>query len=178
MIVGVVGKKQIIDGKKVKAGDSLIALPSTGLHTNGYSLARTVLFEKYECDDFVNELGTRVGDALLAVHRSYLSSISAISAVPGLHALAHITGGGIIGNTSRVLPKGLIIKIDWNRWERPPIFQLIQRSGHVPEHDMRRTFNLGVGLIIIASKKATDKIISVLQKKGEHPFVIGEITQS
>ena len=102
-IVGVAEKKKIFDGKKVKAGDVLIALPSTGLHTNGYSLARAVLFEKYEVDDHIDELGTSVGEALLTIHRSYLTAISMISSMADVHGFAHITGGGIVGNTSRVI---------------------------------------------------------------------------
>ncbi len=177
MIVGVVDKKKIIDGKKVKAGDVLIALPSTGLHTNGYSLARTVLFEKHEHDDFINELGARLCDSLLAVHRSYLGAIKAVSSSSGVHAFAHITGGGIIGNTSRVVPKGLTLKVNWKSWERPPIFQLIQKVGSVPEQDMRRTFNLGVGLVIISAKRSANAIMQTLRKKGDHPFLIGEVVR-
>lgn len=174
-IVGVAEKKKIFDGKKVKAGDVLIGLPSTGLHTNGYSLARAVLFEKYEVDDFVDELGMRLGDALLTVHRSYLQAIIAVSVMPDVHAFAHITGGGIVGNTSRVIPEGLALKIDWKRWERPAIFKLIQKLGDVPEDDMRRTFNLGVGLVIIAAKRSAEKIIDTLKKMGETPFHVGEV---
>ncbi len=175
MIVGVVDKKKIVDGRKVAAGDVLVALPSTGLHTNGYSLARTVLFEKFEHDDHIDELGMRLGEALLAVHRSYLGAIRAVASVPGLHAMAHITGGGIVGNTSRVVPKGLALKIDWRRWERPAIFSLIQKTGRVPEKDMRRAFNLGVGLIFIASNTGAEKILRTLQNMGERPFVIGDV---
>lgn len=174
-IVGVVDRKKIVDGKKVAAGDVLIALPSTGLHTNGYSLARAVLFEKFEHDDYMDALGKPLGEALLAVHRSYLGAIRAASTVPGLHAMAHITGGGIVGNTSRVIPGGLRLKVDWRRWERPAIFTLIQGTGNVPEQDMRRAFNLGVGLVFVASKQSADKIIRKLQNEKEQPFVIGEV---
>lgn len=175
-IVGVVERRKIIDGRKVRVGDVLIALPSTGLHTNGYSLARRVLFERHEVDDFIDELGARLGDALLAVHRSYLQPIKAVSKVPGLRALSHITGGGVVGNTVRVL-HGLSVNIDWHSWERPPIFALIQREGNVPEEDMRRTFNLGVGLVIVASKKGADAVVRALRRAGERPFVIGEVVK-
>jgi len=173
-IVGVVEKRDIIDGSKVLPGDALIALPSTGLHTNGYSLARRVLFERHEVDDFIDELDARLGDALLAVHRSYLRAIRTVSNHPGLHAFSHVTGGGLVGNTSRVL-HGLPAKVDWQSWERPPIFALIQKEGNVPEDDMRRTFNLGVGLVAVASKKSADTIIRKLRRAGEKPFVIGEV---
>lgn len=177
MIVGIVDKKKIFDGKKVKAGDVLIGLPSTGLHTNGYSLARSVLFERYEIEDFIDELNMRLGDALLAVHRSYLHTITSIASLPETRAFAHITGGGIVGNTSRVIPEGLALHIEWKRWERPSIFRLIQKSGDVPEEDMRKTFNLGVGLVIVAAKRGVDKIMKVLRKEGEHPFFIGEVVK-
>jgi phosphoribosylformylglycinamidine cyclo-ligase len=175
MIVGVASRKKIFDGKKVKAGDQLIGLPSLGLHTNGYSLARSVLFERFEIDDFVDELGMRIGESLLAPHRSYLAAIQAATAMTETHAFAHITGGGIVGNTSRVIPKSCALKIDWRRWERPAIFQLIQKSGNVPEDDMRRTFNLGVGLIIIASKRGAEAVMDTLRAAGESSFLIGEV---
>jgi phosphoribosylformylglycinamidine cyclo-ligase len=177
-IVGVVEKNKIFDGRKIRAGDVLMALPSTGLHTNGYSLARKVIFERYEVDDYIDELGSRLGDVLLAVHRSYLKPIRAIADMPGVHGFSHITGGGIVGNTSRLLQRGLSLQVDWHAWERPAIFHLIQKAGHVPEHDMRRTFNLGVGLVIVASKKDADSIVQKLRKRGERPFVMGEVVKS
>ena len=175
MIVGVASRKKIFDGKRVKAGDILIGLPSQGLHTNGYSLARDVLFERYEIDDFIDDLGMRLGEALLTVHRSYLRAIQTVVQMPETHALAHITGGGIVGNTSRVIPKNCALKIDWRRWERPAIFTLIQKSGTVPEDDMRRTFNLGVGLIIVVSKRGADAVLDALRAAGEQPFPVGEV---
>lgn len=178
MIVGVVEKHTIFDGKKIRAGDVLIGLPSTGLHTNGYSLARKVLFERHEIDDYVDELGCILGEALLAVHRSYLEAIRAVAHLLAVHGFSHITGGGIVGNTSRLLRRGLTLRIDWGAWERPGIFRLIQQEGNVPEEDMRRTFNLGVGLVIVASQKGADAVIEKLQKKKEKPFVIGEVVRT
>ncbi len=175
MIVGVVEKKKVFDGKKVKVGDVLIGVPSTGLHTNGYSLARSVLFERFDVDDYVDELGANLGDALLSVHRSYLHVIKTAAQFSETHAFAHITGGGIVGNTKRVLPPNHALNIDWKKWERPAIFRLIQKYGDVPEDDMRRTFNLGVGLVIITAKQSVDKIIHVLQQQSEQPFIIGEV---
>ncbi|MBI1803802.1 MAG: phosphoribosylformylglycinamidine cyclo-ligase [Ignavibacteriae bacterium] len=174
-IVGVVEKKKVIDGRRVKAGDLLVGLPSTGLHTNGYSLARSVLFERFEVDDFVDALGMRLGEALLAIHRSYLKAIQAIIEFSETHALSHITGGGIVGNTSRIIPKNLSLRVNWKRWQRPALFNLIQEKGRVPEHDMRKTFNLGVGLVIIVSRRGLDKIVRALSAEGEKPFVIGEV---
>ena len=175
MIVGVAEKKKIFDRRKVKAGDLLLGLPSTGLHTNGYSLARSVLFERYEVDDFIDELGMRLGEALLSVHRSFLKVIESVSSMQGVHALSHITGGGIVGNTSRVIPSNCVLKIDWHRWERPVIFNLIQKIGDVPEEDMRKTFNLGVGLVIVVSKRGMDRVVETLRTIGEAPFPIGEV---
>ena len=175
MIVGVVEKKKIFDGKKVKAGDVLIGLPSTGLHTNGYSLAREILFERFEIDDYVDSLGKSVGEVLLTVHRSYLKVITAVASLPETHGFAHITGGGIVGNTKRVIPKECSLKIEWARWQRPEIFNLIQKTGNVPEDDMRKVFNLGVGLVIIASKRGVDKITEVLRAESEAPFTMGEV---
>lgn len=175
MIVGVAEKNKIFDGKKVKTGDVLIGLPSTGLHTNGYSLARQILFERFEIDDFIDDLGMRLGDALLLVHRSYLKAISLISSYPDVHAFAHITGGGIVGNTKRVIPKGSNLKIDWVGWKRPPIFTLIQKTGNIPEDEMRKVFNLGVGLVIIASGRGVDRITDILREENEAPFIVGEV---
>jgi phosphoribosylformylglycinamidine cyclo-ligase len=177
-IVGIVDEKKILNGKKVKKGDVLIGLPSTGLHTNGYSLARRVLLEKFLVDTRVDELGTTIGEALLAVHRSYQQTIHPLlqtNTGTAIHGLSHITGGGIHGNTMRVIPKGLQLNIDWNAWERPALFKLIQQVGQVPEDDMRRTFNLGVGLICIVEKKKADSVFSALKKKKERPFVMGEV---
>ena len=130
----------------------LIGLPSTGLHTNGYSLARAVLFKQYRVDERIPDLGTTLGKALLAVHRSYLGAVRPLLGKPALRGMSHITGGGIVGNTMRVIPKGLALKIDWDAWKRPAIFGLIQRLGEVPEEDMRKTFNLGIGLILVVGK--------------------------
>ncbi|HUL42919.1 MAG TPA: phosphoribosylformylglycinamidine cyclo-ligase [Bacteroidota bacterium] len=174
-IVGVVDRKKVFDGKKVKAGDVLVGLPSTGLHTNGFSLARDVLFEKFEAEDFVDELGMRLGESLLAVHRSYLKPIAAVLSSREVHGFAHITGGGIIGNTTRVIPPDCSLSIEWKRWERPAIFRLIQSVGDVPEEDMRRTFNLGVGLVIIVASRGVPAVLQILRNEGEQPFPIGEV---
>jgi phosphoribosylformylglycinamidine cyclo-ligase len=176
VIVGIVEKEKIIKGDKVKPGDVLIALPSNGLHTNGYSLARAVLLEKFKIDEFIPELNSTLAEELLKIHRSYLKPILKILEKFEIHAMSHITGGGIIGNTRRVVPQNLDIKIDWSAWERPPIFKLIQKVGDVPEEDMRRTFNLGVGIVLVVDKNDSDKILNELKSLNENPFVIGEIS--
>jgi len=177
-IVGIVEKKKIFDGKKIRAGDVLIGLPSTGLHTNGYSLARRVLLERYDIDDYVEELGCRLGESLLAIHRSYLKAIRTVSDLPSVHGFSHITGGGIVGNISRLLHKRLALKVDWGAWERPRIFDLIRREGQVPEEDMRRTFNLGVGLVIVVAKEGIDAVMERLIRKKEQPFIMGQVVRS
>lgn len=175
-IVGVVEKDAIIDGSKVKKGDVLLGLPSTGLHTNGYSLARHVLLERFDVNDAPPELnGSTLADVLLAVHRSYLRPIRALIDLGLAHGFSHITGGGIEGNTERVVPDGLSIQVDYNAWVRPPIFDLIQSTGNVPEGDMRRAFNLGVGLVSIVPEEKVDEAMRALATIGEHPFVIGSV---
>ncbi len=175
MIVGVVDKSNLIDGKRVRKGDVLIGLTSTGLHTNGYSLARAVLLKDLSPDSRIEELGGTLGDALLAVHRSYLSVIRALVERWDVRAFSHITGGGIVGNTVRVLPAGLKLQVDWEAWERPPLFRMIQRLGNVPEDDMRRTFNLGVGLVVIIPKKQGGKVLEFLDRRGEKGILMGEV---
>ena len=176
-IVGVVEKKKILGGERVKAGDVLIGLQSTGLHTNGYSLARSVLLKKYGLGDYIDELGTTLGEALLAVHRSYLRTVTAVVKRFNVHALSHVTGGGIVGNTMRVVSRGLQLRIDWTAWQRPAIFQLIQRIGGVPEQDMRRTFNLGVGMIMLVSRKRAGEILKFMLKRGEAGLMMGEVVR-
>jgi phosphoribosylformylglycinamidine cyclo-ligase len=175
-IVGVVDRKNLIDGRRIRKGDVLVGLRSSGLHTNGYSLARAVLLSRYSIDQFVDELGETVGEALLAVHRSYLRPVSAVLRRFRVHGISHITGGGVVGNTMRVVPKGLGINIDWSAWERPAIFRLIQRLGDVPEQDMRSTFNLGIGLLMVVSRTMADNVVAFLRSMGETALLIGEIT--
>lgn len=175
-IVGIVEKSKILDGSRVQAGDVLIGLPSTGLHTNGYSLARKVLFSHYQVDDCPEELGGEsVGEALLHVHRSYLKPIQSLIEKDLAHALVHVTGGGVPGNTIRVVPEGLGFDVEYEAWERPAIFSLIQRVGMVPEEDMRRTFNLGIGLIAIVPEARADEAIAILEGQGETAIRIGHI---
>ena len=182
-VVGVVEKEHILSREKVAAGDILIGLPSTGLHTNGFSLARKALVEKYGIDATPSELnGETIGEALLKVHRSYLHPImhlfTKFTPKVDVHALSHITGGGIVGNTSRVLSPGLSLDINWNAWERPAIFSLIQKAGNVPEDDIRRALNLGIGLIIIAPPSKADAICDELVAMNERPIVMGTVVNA
>ncbi|MCA1818077.1 MAG: phosphoribosylformylglycinamidine cyclo-ligase [Acidobacteria bacterium] len=150
-IVGVVDREKVIDGKGIEPGDAVLALPSVGLHTNGYSLARKLFFEVagLKADSRVEELNATVGEALLAPHKSYLREIEGLLDTGAIRGLAHITGGGLLENIPRVLPEGAGVEIVLGSWDVPPIFTLMQRLGNVPEREMFRTFNMGVGMIII-----------------------------
>jgi phosphoribosylformylglycinamidine cyclo-ligase len=178
-IVGVVERDEVLDGSRVEEGDVLLGLPSTGLHTNGYSLARRVLFERFVANDRPEALGGEsVAEALLAVHRAYLDPIQALIAEGAAHAFAHVTGGGLEGNTRRVMPEGLRAAFDWDAWARPPLFRLIQEAGGVPEEDMRRTFNLGVGLVAVVPEAKRNRALAVLGALGEPAFVVGRVERA
>lgn len=178
-IVGAVERDRVIDGSSVRDGDVLVGLPSTGLHTNGYSLARKVLFPRFRPDDRPDELGgSGVAEALLAVHRSYLAPIRRLIETGAAHAFVHVTGGGIPGNTARVMPEGLTFDVDYDAWERPGLFRLIQAQGSVPEEDMRRAFNLGIGLIAIVDGSRADEASGTLRASGEEPVVLGRVVRA
>jgi len=174
-IVGIVEKSKIIKGENVSSGDVLIGIPSSGLHTNGYSLARKVLLEKYKLTDEVPSLKNPIGEELLSVHRSYLNLIKAIKNKIEVKGISHITGGGIVGNTNRILPKDLKIKIDWNCWEVPAIFKLIQESGEISDEEMREVFNMGIGLVFVVSKENVDTILNLVYELNEKAILIGEV---
>jgi phosphoribosylformylglycinamidine cyclo-ligase len=180
-IVGCVERDRIIDGRSTVAGDVLIALPSSGLHTNGYSLARSIVFDTLRLDvrARVPELGATVGEALLVPHRSYLPVIGPLLDSAAIKGMAHITGGGITDNLPRVLPAGTEAVIRHGSWEVPPVFQWLQRAGNVPREDMLRTFNMGVGLILVVSPSDGDRVIGALTAAGERGArVIGAIAAS
>jgi len=176
-IVGAAERSELLTGKRVREGDALLALPSTGLHTNGYSLARKLLFEVagYGPRTLLPEVGATVGDALLEVHRSYLRPIRALMAAGLLRGAAHITGGGITDNTPRMLPIGLAVSIDTASWRIPPLFEVLRRVGNIPDDDYRRTFNLGVGMIFAVPSRAAARAETVLGRLGEAPFRIGTV---
>ncbi len=174
-IVGMVDHDKIIDGSNIRSGDILLGFKSSGLHTNGYSLARKVLFSEYEVSEYMEELQKTLGEEMLAIHKSYLSIIQKLRDEEGVHGFSHITGGGIEGNTKRILPDGLSLKIDWNSWERPAIFEIIQKTGNVPEEDMRQTFNLGIGLIAVVAEKNVDAITKKVNKISEDVLKLGAV---
>jgi phosphoribosylformylglycinamidine cyclo-ligase len=180
-IVGVAERDRMFRRENVADGDILIGLPSTGLHTNGYSLARKALLAHYRLDSPLHN-GETIADALLKVHRSYLRPMQHLlekfSPTEDIHALSHITGGGIVGNTSRVVPEGLTLDLDWNAWHRPPIFQLIQETGNISEEEMRRAFNLGIGLIMIVAPDRAERIEKTLTEFSEASVRIGNVVRA
>lgn len=175
-VVGVVEKDRIINGSSIKKGDILLGFKSTGLHTNGYSLARKVLFSVFNVNETPDGLNQTIGEELLNIHKSYLTLITSLKEIKGVNGFSHITGGGIVGNTKRILPEGLRLSVDWESWKRPEIFNLIQKNGNVPEEDMRATFNLGIGLIAVCSVQAIPEAEKAADKLGEEILVIGEVT--
>jgi phosphoribosylformylglycinamidine cyclo-ligase len=178
-IVGAAEKSELITGSKVRAGDQLIGLPSSGLHTNGYSLARKLLFEvaHLQPDSPFGDLGITVAEELLKVHRTYLQPIRALRKAGVLNAAAHITGGGITDNTPRVLPKGLAAMIDTSSWQIPPVFELLRKLGNLEPADYRRTFNLGIGMILIVADSGLSSAERTLKRLGEPYYRVGYIAK-
>lgn len=176
-ITGVVERAEILDGSRVREGDVLVGLGSTGLHTNGYSLARKIVFEAMGLgvDDVFPGLGRTVGEALLAIHRSYFPSVRPMLGDEDLHGLAHVTGGGIPGNLPRVLSHGLGARIDTESWEIPPLFRILQEGGNVSIQEMFRVFNMGVGMIVITAPEAANAVANDLAAAGETSWVLGEV---
>ena len=173
-ITGVVEKNNVLTGK-VQKGDVLIGLKSSGIHTNGYTLARNVLLEEHSVDDYVEELGRTVGEEMLQIHRSYLNPVKPILNQDGLHGISHVTGGGISGNTERIIGEDQELNIDWEAWEWLPIFKYIQEVGNVSDEEMRRVFNLGIGLILVVDKNSVGEIQDKLDEQDEESWIIGEI---
>lgn len=175
-IVGLVDRSRLIDGSRVEAGNALIALPSSGLHTNGYSLARKVVFEVLGLeveDSFPGEDGKNVGEVLLAPHRSYLQPLQRLLKNSGLHALAHITGGGLIDNLPRVLPEDLGAQVDLSTWTPAPVFRTITEAGNVNRDEMFRVFNMGVGMVAIVATEFAEQALELL----EGSWIMGRVIE-
>ena len=175
--VGVVDKDKIIDGSKIQEGDAIIGIASSGLHSNGYSLARKVFFDaaKFKIDTNVPEIGAAIGNELIKPTKIYVKAFNALKGEIDIHGMAHITGGGIVGNLPRILKDGLRAVILKDSWETPVIFRLIQKIGNVPEEDMKKTFNMGVGYIVVIDKKDSEIAISRLKEIGCNAYLIGSI---
>jgi len=176
-IVGVVDRDKIIDGKTITSGDVLLALPSAGLHTNGYSLARKLFFEVagYKPDTHLPELGVTAGEALLLPHLSYLKPLEGVLDKNVIKGLAHITGGGLTDNIPRILPEGTAIKIERGSWPVLPLFELLRRLGNVSDSEMYRTFNMGVGMVIVCAASDAQAIETHLRQRGEACYRIGDV---
>lgn len=176
-IVGIADRKRILDGSQVSRGDLLVGLPSSGLHTNGYSLARHILFERLglSAGDEIEEVGHSVADELLAVHTCYLEPVWPLLEKGLVHAMAHITGGGLTDNLPRILPKGLGAEIKVGTWEIPPIFRVLAKGGKVPEEDLWRTFNMGIGMVLVIDPARLDETLKRLRKAGVQGFPMGNV---
>jgi phosphoribosylformylglycinamidine cyclo-ligase len=178
-IIGAVSRDKIITGEHVQVGDVLVGLPSNGLHTNGYSLARKLLFEvaKYGPDHYVNELKDKTGAALMRTHRSYLAVIKKLTGAEVVSGMAHITGGGITENLPRILPKGMGAVIDRASWTVPPLFEHLQHLGNVEDDEMLRTFNMGIGLIVVIPAEKIKKAKAILNRANERHSLIGRVVR-
>jgi phosphoribosylformylglycinamidine cyclo-ligase len=174
-----VSRDKIITGEHIQVGDVLVGLPSNGLHTNGYSLARKLLFEvaKYGPDHYVNELKDKTGAALMRTHRSYLSVIKKLTGAEVVSGMAHITGGGITENLPRILPKGMGALIDRSSWTVPPLFEHLQHLGNVEDDEMLRTFNMGIGLIAVVPAEKIKKAKAILNRANERHCIIGRVVR-
>ena len=178
-ILGVVEREKIITGKNVQIGDVILGLASNGLHTNGYSLARKLLFEVggYTVDSYVNELKGKVGNELMRTHKSYWPSIKRLVEADCVSAMAHITGGGITENLPRVLPKGVAAQIELGTWPVLPIFEHLQQLGNVPQEEMLRTFNMGIGMLLVIPSEKFKRVQILLERSGEKAFTVGRVVK-
>jgi len=178
-IIGAVNRDKIITGDTIQVGDVLVGLPSNGLHTNGYSLARKLLFEeaKYSPDHYVNELKDKAGAALMRTHRSYLAVIKKLAGAEVVNGMAHITGGGITENLPRILPKGMGAVVDLASWQVPPLFEHLQALGNVDQDEMLRTFNMGIGLIAVIPAEKIKKAKAILNRANERHVIIGRVVR-
>jgi phosphoribosylformylglycinamidine cyclo-ligase len=175
----VVERERIITGKAVEIGDVVLGLASNGLHTNGYALARKLLFEvaRYTPETYVNELKGKVGNELMRSHKSYWPAIKRLVDGECVSAMAHITGGGITENLPRVLPRGVAAVIEIGSWPVPPIFEHMQTLGNVPQDEMLRTFNMGLGMLLVVPSKKFKKAQTVIERAGEKAFTVGRIVK-
>lgn len=178
-VVGIVEKSKIIDGKEIKEGDSIIGISSSGLHSNGFSLVRKVLLESnnYKISDEISSLGRSLGEELLSPTKIYLRPVLHLLGKYNILGIAHITGGGISENIPRVLPEGVSVKIDRESWPKLPIFSLIQKEGEISDSEMFRTFNMGIGMVLIVRE---DKAVQIIKELGQIDFpsyIIGKVVK-
>lgn len=175
--VGVADRNKLIDGSEIKEGDSIIGVASNGLHSNGFSLVRKLFFDvkKMDVSSYLPEIGARLGDELLKPTKIYVKAFMALKDTVKIKGMAHITGGGIPGNLPRILPKNMGAVIQTGIWPVPRIFSIIRKLGNVPEDDMKKTFNMGIGYAIVVSKRKAEVSVAMLRQSGYQAFVIGHI---
>lgn len=179
-VTGIVEREKIVDGARIRAGDVLIGLKSSGLHTNGYSLARKVFFDAggYSLKDTPEGMEETLGAALLKPHRNYTNQVLSLMEKVEVRGIAHITGGGLTENIPRILPEGAGVVIHKGAWTIPPLFQTIGRIGKVPKEDLYRTLNMGIGLVLVVKKDESEKALECLKTSGEEPMIVGEVRES
>ncbi|MEF9991835.1 MAG: phosphoribosylformylglycinamidine cyclo-ligase, partial [Peptostreptococcaceae bacterium] len=178
--VGIADKNKIISGQDVKVGDALIGIASSGIHSNGYSFIRKIFLEeyKYELTDYIEELKMTLGEALLVPTKIYVKLVMELISKFELKAIAHITGGGIIENIPRVIPKGLGIDIKKDSWEKPSIFKMIESFNAIDEVELHKSFNMGIGLSIVVDAEKAEEIVNFINKSGEKAYIIGQVVDS
>ncbi|MFR3569212.1 MAG: phosphoribosylformylglycinamidine cyclo-ligase [Paraclostridium sordellii] len=178
--VGIADKNKIISGQNVKVGDTLIGIASSGIHSNGYSFIRKIFLEeyKYELNQYIEELEMTLGEALLVPTKIYVKLVMNLIEKYDLKAIAHITGGGVIENIPRVIPKGLGININKNSWEKQPIFKMIEKFNSIDEIELHKSFNMGIGLVIVVDSDKSEEITKFINEGEEKAFIIGEVVDS
>ena len=178
--VGIADREKIISGKNVKSGDTLIGIASSGVHSNGFSFVRKIFLDKYgyTLDKYIEELGMTLGDALLTPTKIYVKLVLDLIEKHELKAIAHITGGGVIENITRVIPKGLGIDINKNSWEKPAIFKMIESFNAVDERELHKSFNMGIGLVLIVDKENVNEIVDYINTTDEKAYIIGEVVDT
>ncbi len=178
-IVGVVDRARVIDGHAIAPGDVVLGLPSVGLHTNGYSLARKLFFEDAACapDTYLDDLGSTIGAALLQPHVSYLGPLEGLLDSGKIKGLAHITGGGLLENIPRILPEGTSVAIKLGTWPVLPIFELMQRIGNIEDAEMHRTFNMGIGMVVVCAESDAAEVTAEVRARGSNCFAIGRVIE-
>ena len=178
--VGIADREKIVSGKNVKSGDTLIGVASSGVHSNGFSFVRKIFLDKYgyTLDKYIEELGMTLGDALLTPTKIYVKLVLDLVEKHELKAIAHITGGGVIENITRVIPKGLGIDINKNSWEKPAIFKIIESFNAVDERELHKSFNMGIGLVLIVDKENANEIVDYINTTDEKAYIIGEVVDT
>ena len=178
--VGIADKEKIISGKNVKSGDVLIGIASSGVHSNGFSFVRKIFLDKYgyELDQYIDELGMTLGEALLIPTKIYVKLVLDLIEKYELKAIAHITGGGVMENITRVIPKGLGIDINKNSWEKPAIFKMIENFNAIDERELHKSFNMGIGLVLIVNKENSKEIVDYINTTDDKAYIIGEVVNT